>query len=587
MQKFSFSRRSFIITIFNLVIFLIIAIRLFFLQIIKSKEYKTLSNKNSIKLIFLEPKRGMILDRHDKAIATNQNNYKLIMYKQREYDPLETLQKLYKIIKYTPSEKQEIERKVAKALLVSPIILKENLTWKEVADIESESHNLPGIFTDKGYNRFCPDGAMFAHVIGYMGQASPKEIEEYSLFYNQDFKVGKAAIEKTQQLKLMGKFGMKRVEVDAHKRIVRELSEIKSISGNNVKLFLNHDIQAISSKAVADKNAAVIVLDVLNGQVLSMLSTPSFNPNLFSQGIGYNEWKRMVNNPAHPLTNKTISNLYPPGSVWKVVVALAVLESGIPIEEKIYCSGGVKIGNKRFKCWKETGHGEVNLINALATSCNSYFYQMGQKVGVQKIHEVAKKLGFGQKTGIDLPGELPGINPNKEWKTLNYGLNWLIGDTVNSSIGQGFTLVSPIQLAVMIARLASGKAILPSVIYKDALSFPDLEFNPEHLKIVREGLYRAVNTPKGTGFALRIKEEEFQMAGKTGTAQVISKDTSEQSGIAFAKHHKSHSIFTGFAPFHNPRYATAVVVEHGGWGAQAAAPVGREILYNIQKTLPK
>lgn len=586
-KNFSYTRRSFLVTLFNLLIFFVIGIRLFFLQIIKSKEFRTLSHKNSIKLIFLEPKRGKIFDRTGVPLATNVNNYKLILYKQRDHNHLEILNELFKIITLSKKEQKNIIKNVTQARLISPTIIKENLPWEEVARIESESHRLPGVFIDKGYKRYYPQNNLFSHILGYMGLVSPQEISSYNLFHSPDFKVGKAGIEKTKQQSLMGKFGMKQVEVNAYRKVVRNLDEIKSIAGEDIRLTVNSIIQAYVSNALQDKNAASIILDIHTGQVLSMVSTPSFNPNSFSTGMSYNEWNEIISNPSYPLTNKTIGKLYPPGSIWKIIVALAILESGVDPSEEVNCQGFVKIGNKKFKCWKATGHGHVNLTKALMSSCNPYFFEMSQKIGIQQIHQIAEKFGFGNKTGIDLPGELTGINPNKEWKRKTFHSEWFIGDTANASIGQGYILATPLQMATMVARLASGLATIPSVIYSHNNMFKNLDIDPKNLALVRNGLNKTFNTPGGTGYLNRIKEKKYQMAAKTGTAQVISRDTSRDPQNKFAKHLKSHSLFTGFAPVHNPKYAAALVIDHGGWGSKTAAPLGRDILYFAQKTLSK
>lgn len=583
-KKFSYTRRSFLITVFNLVVFIIIGVRLFFLQILKSKEFSTLSRKNSIKLIFLEPKRGELLTSDEHIIATNKNNYKLIMYKQREHDSQEILNSIFKLVNFSTKEKDDIRKKLLESGLVIPVTLKENLSWNEVAKVESNSHTLPGVFVEKGYKRFYPDNNLYSHITGYLGLATTQEIEKYNLFYAPDFKIGKTGIEKVKQLPLMGKFGMKRVEVNANRKIVRELSEIKSQTGKNFQLTLNNQLQQFVASKIGDKAGSVIVLDVRTGQILSMVSTPSFDPNLFATGVSTDAWNNILSKPSYPLTNKAIGKLYPPGSIWKIIVALAILESGIDPEATVECKGFVKIGNRKFKCNKHSGHGRVNLIRGLMTSCNPYFYVMSQQAGIKSIHKAATKFGFGNKSGIELPGELPGTNPNKIWKLNNFGEEWLIGDTANASIGQGYTLTTPLQIAVMISRLASGSAIMPSLITNHNSNFTQLSTNPTYLEIIRQGLTNAFNHPGGTGYRRRIKEFEYRMAAKTGTAQVVSYDTADPNG-KHAKHHKSHSLFAGFAPVHDPKYAAAVVIDHGGWGSVAASPIGREILLYAQKNL--
>jgi len=582
-KNFSYTRRSFLVTLFNTAIFIVLIVRLFFLQIIKSDTFKTLSLRNSIKLIFLEPKRGRIYDSNDTILAMNSTNFKLLFYKIKGQDFLPIIHNIFKIFKFSPDERESIIKQIKSARYISPVILKESLDWNEVAKVESQSHKLPGTFVEKGYKRLYPDNDLFCHVVGYLGKPTKEEIQKYNLYHTPDFKVGKAGIEKTKQSILIGTFGMKRVEVNAQRKIVREFSEIPSITGGAVKVALNHKVQVYVSSLLGNQGATAVVLNIKTGHVLSMVSTPTFNPNSFATGMTVDEWNKIISNPSYTLTNKNIGKLYPPGSVWKIIVAIAILESGISKNEKVDCQGFVKIGNQEFKCWKHIGHGELNLTKALMTSCNPYFYIMSQKVGIEKIHEVAARFGLGKKTGIDLPGELAGINPNKEWKRKNLGMEWLIGDTANASIGQGFILATPLQMATMIARLAGGTSIIPSVMYNHNTIFNKLDINPEYLDIVKNGLDMASNHHQGIGYKNRIREEHYKMGAKTGTAQVISKDTAYTH--QYGKQFKSHSIFTGFAPVHDPTFATAVVIDHGGWGSGAAAPIGRDILLFTQKTL--
>ncbi len=581
-----FSRRVFILSGFKFFIMFVFACRMFFLQIIKSKEYKTLSDKNSINIIFIEPERGKIFDSSGVQLAVSVKSYKLVLYRQKTTDINYLLNNLTNILVLDKSYQQRLAKKMQSSPYLRPTVLQDNLSWHDVCKFEEVSYELEGLYIDKGLIRDYKFHDLYSHVIGYMGVPNNTEIKTYNLTRYKNFKVGKAGIEKFFESSLIGQFGMKKVEVNAYRSIVRELSEQHSKAGNDLRLTINHTLQDYVFHSLKNECAIVVVMNIQNGNVLSMLSTPTFDPNLFSHGISEEQWYKIISNKSLPLTNKAIAKLYPPGSTFKMAVALAILYKGLDPEHKIFCSGAVEINGHTFKCWKKGGHGNVNLHQAITGSCNCYFYLMGLQAGIDNIHRIANLLGIGHKTNISLPGELGGINPDKEWKKKLYNQNWFIGDTVNITVGQGYLLATPLQLVTMTARIASGYNVLPRLVSNVAeqkllvAKFTTIDINPDHLALVKRGLESVINDPHGTGFSNRITEHPFKMAGKTGTSQVISVDTAENK--SFAKHLRSHSIFTGFAPIHDPRFACVVIVDHGGWGSAKAAPLAKDILLYTQ-----
>jgi penicillin-binding protein 2 len=580
-----FSRRSFILVILKCLIFLIITARLFFLQIMRASEYRTLSDRNKIKFLLLEPKRGLIFDRNNVLLAENKVNYRLFFYKQRNHNFSKILEEVFLILKLPTEQRKALYNTVGESNYIYPVVIEENLSWVQVARIKANLYKLPGVYVEKGHTRFYSLADICVHAVGYIGAPTSNDIKKYKLFHNKEFKVGKSGIEKTFDQSFVGQFGDKKVEINAHRVVVRELSYKRSTAGQDVVSSLDSRLQQFVYDSISKDGAAAIVVDAKDGGILSMVSTPTFDPNIFTNSISRDKWNKIITNKSYPLTNKALGKLYPPGSIWKIIVALALLREGIDPHKKIYCSGSVDVGDRVYRCWKKQGHGYVDLNKALACSCNCYFYEIAPTIGIDNIYNTASILGFGNKIGVELPGELFGINPNKPWKKRVYGEDWLVGDTVNASIGQGYNSVTLIQLATMMTRLVSGKKIVPSLILSNennatasALNIPE-----EHLHMVRESLSNVFNRPYGIGYKLKIPQKELMMGGKTGTAQVISQDASSMVDRSL----RSHSIFAGFAPIHDPKYVVAVVVDNAGWGTGAAASLGREILYFAQNSTTK
>jgi len=575
-----FSRRSFILVALKCLFVFGLIIRLFFLQVLNSRAYRTLSEKNRIKFFLLEPKRGFIKDSKGVVLAENNVNYQLYFYKQLNKDYESSLNRVMNIFKLSQEDRAEIHRIVKSSNYLYPVLIRDNLSWGQVTKIESSGRELEGAYVNKGYVRYYPMKRVLAHVLGYVGIPSSDEIAEYQLYHASGFRIGKAGIEKLSNKDLIGEFGLKKVEVNAYREVIRDLGQESSVRGADVSITVNSELQQYTYDLLKEHGSSAIVLDIKTGDVISLVSRPAFDPNLFSSPITHQDWASISKNKFHPLTNRVISQLYPPGSTWKIVTALAVMRAGINPEKTVFCPGFTHVGNKMYKCWKEHGHGHVDLKGALRNSCNVYFYEMGIIAGIDNIHHIGNILGYGKKTGIQLQGEVSGINPSKEWKERVYSSKWLVGDTANSAIGQGYDLVTPIQLVNMIAAVASGRKLVPNL-YLDSSKIADghdIHIPQEHLQMIRNDLEEVFYHPSGSGYSIRIKEEEYRVAGKSGTAQVISGDT-VSSG---SKQVKSHSLFVGYAPIHDPRYAVSVVAENAGWGMQTAAPIGVKILYFAQ-----
>lgn len=588
-----FTRRALILGGLKATALAALAGRLYYLQIIKSDEYTTLSDSNRIKLFLLPPLRGNILDRFGNILAANRGFYRVLLDKQHTDDSEESLEKVAALLKLDDTRKQLILKKAAQGSPRAPITLYDHLSWQDVARLEEHSPDIPGITVEVGQTRYYPFANTVSHITGYIGALSEKELEENPLLSHPDFKIGKNNIERACDETLRGQAGVKHVEVNAHGRAVRELSREESIPGNNVTLTLDIRLQEFALSKLDPRGASAVVIDVTNGDILAMASTPGFDPNEFTQGLSSRYWNELTSSPYFPLINRSIAREYPPGSTFKIMVALAALKAGITPSTVVNCPGYVLLGNRKFHCWKEGGHGSLNMTQAIMHSCNSYFYTIARRIGVENFATMAQLFGLGAKSTIELPGEKAGVIPTIRWKKARYDKEWQAGDTLNSGIGQGFVLSTPLQLAVMAARIASGKAVKPHLVVdgiKDndtkgaSLLFEDLGIPPEHMAVIHAGMNAVVNVQGGTAYGSRILDSRYLMAGKTGTSQVISKKYAGQDNSKNGRwEDKNHGLFIGFAPVQNPRYACSVIVEHGGSGSGAAAPIARDLLLKAQQ----
>ena len=597
----SFSRRVAILGGGKVVLLSILAGRMYQLQVIESDKYKTLADENRINLRLLPPPRGRIIDRYGRPLAINQENYRVTLVAEQVHDIDTMLDTLSGIISLEDYERQRILREVRRRRGFVPVTVRENLNWRDVSRIEVNAPDLPGLSIEVGQSRQYPFSEDFAHVLGYVSAVSEKEVTGDPLLELPGFKIGKNGVERIFDLNLRGKAGNSQVEVNAVGRVIRELSRQEGQPGDDLKLTIDRDLQKLTADRLRqEKSAAAVVMDIHNGDVLALSSVPGFDPNEFVTGLSSRSWRRLINDPHTPLINKAISGQYAPGSTFKMVVALAALEAKIVgPDHKVFCRGHTQLGNARFHCWKKHGHGWQDMTEAHKNSCDVYFYDIAKRIGIDRIAQMANRLGFGSKTGIDLPSEKSGVIPTRAWKKALIGTPWQQGETLISGIGQGFILSTPLQLAVMTARIANGgKAVVPRLVRPSGADQKDKEpeFKPLGiskwaLDIVRDGMNRVTNEQRGTAYRARIKEEGMEMSGKTGTAQVRPISKAERDTRVLKNHERpwrqrDHALFVGYAPSDNPRYAVAVVVEHGGGGSKVAAPIARDVLLATQKRDP-
>lgn len=595
-----FSRRAAMLAGGKMVLLSALVGRMYYLQVVEAERYRTLADENRINLRLLPPLRGRIMDRFGIAMADNHQNYRLLLIAEDARDVNLTLDALGRIIPIGDGERRRVLRDIGRNRSFVPVTIRENLNWEEVARIEVNTPDLPGAMIDVGQSRFYPYGMDVAHVLGYVAAVSPKEVTGDPLLELPGFRIGKAGIEKIHDLALRGSGGSSQVEVNAFGRMIRELSRREGQPGAEVRLTLDLELQRMVVRRLGDESAAVVVLDVHNGDVLAMASTPSFDPNAFNTGLSTDEWQALVTNPRAPLTNRAIAGNYSPGSTFKMIVLLAALEKGvISPTAQVFCSGKMQLGDAKFHCWRKGGHGLVDAKRGIVESCDVYFYEMARRTGIERIAAMARKFGFGAPLGLDLPGEKEGLVPTRKWKRKTMNAPWHKGETLITGIGQGYILATPLQMAAMTAKLANGGVTVTPRLTRDVVgeqsgvagnvSTPEsIGIAPQNLHLVREAMVAVVNSPAGTAFRSRIREPGFAMGGKTGTVQVrrISKAERDE-GIRKNKDlpwkQRDHGMFVGFAPVNAPRYAVSVVVEHGGGGSSVAAPIGHDVLLEAQR----
>ena len=573
--------------------------RLYYLQVTESQRYRMLADENRINLRLLAPPRGHIVDRHGAALAINVQNYRVVIVPEQALDAEATLDRLGTLIQVSEHDRRRVLRETRQRRAFVPITIRENLSWEEVGRVEVNAPDLPGISIDVGQSRFYPDGAVAAHVMGYVAAVSEKELSGDPLLELPGFRIGKNGIERQYDLELRGTAGTSQVEVNAIGRVIKELDRDEGEAGRRVVSTLDIDLQRYVSDRVAEfRRVAAVVMDVRSGEILAMVSTPSFNPNAFNEGLDAKSWRELIENPDSPLTNKAIAGQYAPGSTFKIAIMLAALENGITPDHSVYCNGHMELGDTRFHCWRRRGHGHMAMVDAMRESCDVYFYDLALKLGVDRMAAMARKLGMGDALGIDMPGEKPGLIPTRDWKRQNFGTPWQKGESLVSAIGQGYVLTTPLQLAVMTARIANGGyAVQPRLTRTNTTDAeagtapPDLEpigVSRRNLDLLLYSMDEVVNNPRGTAYGARIAEVNHAMGGKTGTAQVrritmVERETGVKKNEDRPWRERDHALFVGFAPVDRPKYAVSIIVEHGGGGASTAAPIARDILREVQR----
>ena len=568
--------------------------RLRYLQVDQADEFRLLAEENRINIRLIPPQRGLIYDRNGKIIAENEQNYRVVITREDAGDVDLVMHRLASVIPMTPEELQETTAAVKKNSAFVPIIVKDRLSWEDLSKVAINAPALPGVVPEVGLSRQYPRDSDFAHVVGYVGPVSEKDLAAVEdpdpVLRLPKFQIGKIGTEKWMEDTLRGAAGTKKIEVNHVGRVMRELERMEGNPGQDIRLTIDANVQNFAQARLGDESAAAVVMDVTNGDIICIASSPSFDPNLFVRGISHTDYNALTENDHRPLANKAVSGAYPPGSTFKMVTALAALEAGVINEGyKVSCPGFVEIGGRRFHCWSRGGHGTVDLTRSMTESCDVFYYDIAQKVGIDQIAATGRKLGLGLRHDLPMSAITDGMMPDKAWKQERYKADWRIGDTINASIGQGYVLTSPLQLAVMTARIASGRAVEPRLIRMigtDAVPVaqaPALDLPEAYLKAARWGMHEVVNGARGTAKSSKIVDPALIMAGKTGTSQVRNISTAERergvvSNDQLPWERRDHALFVGYAPYDNPRYAVSVVVEHGGGGSTAAAPIARDVL---------
>ncbi len=571
----SFARRRVLVGAVQGGVGVLLAARMGYIALFENARYQMLSESNRVNLSLIPPRRGWLLDRFGAPLASNRADFRVDLIPERLVDTDRTLAELGQLLSLTAVEVQDLKDKIEKSRGFQPVEVATKLDLDAFSAVSVRLPELSGVIAQRGFVRFYPTGPAVAHLIGYVGPASAEEYEQdrNPLLITPGYKVGKDGLEKEFETTLRGVPGARRSEVTASGRVVRELDTREDVPGDPIKLTIDGGLQDYAARRIGLESAAVVVVDCHTGGLLTVASMPAFDPNGFVGGIGRLQWK-MLNEDDHiPLLNKALRGLYPPGSTMKPMATLALQQHGVDPEERINCPGGYRLGNRFFRC--DAVHGSVDMRGAIEHSCNTYFWSMAHRVGYDAIAPVAKLLGLGQQ--FELPGtkQRYGTVPDAAWKMRRYKQEWTEADSLNAAIGQGYVSVSPLQLAVMTSRIASGRLLQPSLIFSQHKGeSAALPFTPEQLAVSHDGMFRVVNG-SGTATASKLQLGDIQMAGKTGTAQVRALVSRGHVGDWKTR---DHSLFVGYAPANAPRYALAVVVEHGTFGARAAAPIARDVL---------
>ena len=607
-------RRMFMLTGVKIAVFLGIISRLFYLQISENIKYRTLSDKNRLREWKVPPQRGIIEDFFGEKIADNTQVFQLHMIPEDVPSFEELFFRLSKLINFSERQKRGLYKKIKKRKPWEPIIVSDNLTWSEFSKLNLFLHEIEGIKPVVAVARkYLQDGS-FSHLIGYVSEVSISDLENSEFLrkvHVPGLKTGKTGIEKSLNESLVGEVGYQRYEVNAYGKRVKELKFIEGTAGQNFRTTLDIDVQRFANELLKDKSGSICVMDIYTGGIIAMVSSPTFDANKFVHGITSKDWQELINNDKKPLMNKSISGLYPPGSTIKPLVALSALENDVVSPNMIVeCKGEIELYGHTYHCWKEKGHGFLRLREGIKQSCDTYFYEVARKLGVDRLAETSRKFGLGNKVFDILNEERTGLVPTTKWKLKNIGKGWVLGETLLAGIGQGYFQTTPMQLCLMTAQLANGGyEIKPRIIYDEYalqpiidawkvefksknndldLSSPNLKKlyrNQENIKFVLDAQFGATNEPMGTSYRSRHIKSEYVFAGKTGTSQTrtITEEERElklkQKDLPYER--RDHALFTAFAPYKNPRYALSIVIEHGGTGSSTAAPIAKKIIKRV------
>lgn len=587
-----FSQRLSAVLTVVIAAFVVLIARLMFLQVIEGAELRRLSEINSIRLRNLDAPRGLIYDAENRLMADNRPSYDLSIM-VREAGPLDqTIEKLSRIAGIDEGQLWEILEKARATRAFKPVLLKPDIDRDVLAAIEVNRWDLPGIQVSVSPRRDYLFSPSSAHILGYMGEINVDELKNSAYRdYRSGEYIGRYGVERSSEHWLRGKRGGQQVEVNATSQVVRVINTVEATPGHNIVLSIDQALQLTAEQLLADQAGAVVAVEPSTGHVLAMASSPSFDQNAFISGLSHEMWRELISDPLRPLENKAIQAEYPPASTYKIIAAAAGLEEGlIDAGTTFYCSGALHFGNRNYRCWKKWGHGEVDILRALTESCDVYFYHLGMALGVDRLAWYARAFGLGEPTGVDLNHEAGGLIPTAQWKKSRTGVSWQRGETLSVVIGQGFNLTTPLQMAMVAAAVGNGGTryrprIVKTVRTADGQtvyeSAPEvvgrLPVSEANLRLIQEGLFNAVNVRQGTAWASRLTG--MAMSGKTGTAQVVGRRSDDTTGESLADPViQDHAWFVAYAPRENPRIAVAVIVEHGGQGSRAAAPVAAEMI---------
>lgn len=574
----------------QLLLLLIIVIRLFYLQVYEADKYKTMSEENRISSRILVPPRGVIYDRNGVALADNKQNFQAMLVAEQTNSVDKTIEQFKKLMPLSDKEEARVRRDLKRYRRFVPIKLKEGLNWEEVSKILLATREMSGVVVDDGLSRRYPFGKQTAHVLGYVAAVSEDDLKKDNdpLLETPGFKIGKIGLEKRYENTLRGKGGNLKLEVNAVGRIMKEIEREDGESGKPLNLTIDSRLQQKAYELFGENSGAAVLMDVNSGEILTFISMPPYDSNDFVQGVSQDLYNVLLYDEKQPLINKAIAGRYSPGSTFKMMVALAALDAGVINKDtRVGCNGKINFGNHLFHCWKKQGHGALNVVEALQHSCDVFFYEVAHRVGIDKIAAMARRFGLGTQTALKFDDEKAGVIPDKAWKLTNLGESWQGGETLIAGIGQGYVLTTPIQLAVMTARIANGGKMvepsLTSVSSRKIAKYKDMGINPAHMALIKEGMCSVVNRPGGTALMSAFDYKGKKMCGKTGTTQVKRITMKErQTGIVRQEDtpwkYRNHALFVGYAPHDNPKYAVAVLVEHGGGGSSVAAPIASKLL---------
>jgi penicillin-binding protein 2 len=586
-----FTRRALLVAGVEVGVFGALGARLYKMQVVDGAKYTAMARGNSISVRLLGASRGRIFDRYGAELAGNRQNWRALLMVEQTNDPATVLNAFSKLVPLSDSERARILRELRTHQRYVPVMLQDFLSWDQMAQIEVNAPDLPGVLIDVGATRIYPQSELLSHVVGYVGPPRDTDVKADPTLAMPGMRVGRTAVEGYYDLDLRGHAGAQQLEVNAVGRVIRELDRQEGTPGIDLGLSIDTQLQQAVTDRLAGLSASAVVMDAQNGEVLAMVSQPSFDPSLFDSGVSNAQWKSWMEDPRKPLINKAAAGLYPPGSTFKTVTGMAAVTSGaVGPYEALYCPGHFDLGNARFYCWRKWGHGPLDLRGAIKNSCDVYFYQAALRTGIGPLSAMAARFGIGADVGMDMNNVQNGFMPTKAWRERQHK-HWSNGDTVISGIGQGFILATPLSLATLASRVATGRAVGPHIARSRAglvqtgavaADWPHMELSDHYFSLIRQGMWAVVNAPGGTAPTARLRVDGVQMAGKTGSAQVIRVGRAARErgfnsmNLPWAL--RPHALFIGFAPYDAPRYAVSVVVEHGNAGADVAGPVARDIM---------